>query len=167
MLLFCRFSRRGRFSGFFSLLISGLVVVFASKYRRSRKGALATHIEGSLPLEIFAPRLEGIKRGQAKWIRVVRLDYRAAGVGKTYNRGEDGGSINSSPVGISNTTWDVKEILDDAIIHEDGSAMFKVPAMQSIYLQVIDERGRVIQTTRTWDTLRPGETKGCAGCQQG
>ncbi len=108
--------------------------------------------------------LEGIKRGTAKWIRVVRLEYRAAGVGKTHNKGEDGASINSSPVGISNTTWDVKEILGDAMIHEDGSAMFKVPAMQSIYLQVIDERGRVIQTTRTWDTLRPGETKGCAGC---
>ena len=38
---------------FFSALICVLVIVFAARYRRSRKGALATHIEGSLPLEIL------------------------------------------------------------------------------------------------------------------
>jgi cytochrome c oxidase subunit 2 len=37
---------------FFATLVSVLIVVFAVRYRRSRKGALATHIEGSLPLEI-------------------------------------------------------------------------------------------------------------------
>ena len=108
--------------------------------------------------------LAGVARGTAKWIRVVKLHYRAAGVGKTHNRGEDGGSINSSPVGIANTAWDAKEILGDVEIHADGSALFEVPAMESIYLQVLDAHGRVIQTTRSWDTLRPGETKGCAGC---
>ena len=108
--------------------------------------------------------LQGIPRGEAKWIRVVRLNYRAAGVGQTLNHGEDGGSINSAPVGIANTTWDVKEILGDVEIHADGSALFEVPAMESIYLQVLDARGRVIQTTRSWDTLRPGEAKGCVGC---
>jgi len=108
--------------------------------------------------------LAGIPRGEAKWIRVVRLNYRAAGVGRTLNRGEDGGSINSAPVAVANASWDVKEILGDVEIHPDGSALFEVPAMESIYLQVLDARGRVIQTTRSWDTLRPGETKGCAGC---
>jgi hypothetical protein len=108
--------------------------------------------------------LAGIERGTAKWIRVVKLHYRAAGVGKTHNHGEDGGSINSSPVGIANTAWDAKEILGDVEIHADGSALFEVPAMESIYLQVLDASGRVIQTTRSWDTLRPGETKGCTGC---
>jgi len=38
---------------FFATLVCVLVVVFAIRYRRSRKGALATHIEGSLPLELF------------------------------------------------------------------------------------------------------------------
>jgi hypothetical protein len=108
--------------------------------------------------------LAGIERGEAKWIRVVRLNYRAAGVGKTHNKGEDGGSINSAPIAIANASWDVKEILGDVEIHADGSALFEVPAMESIYLQVLDAQGRVIQTTRSWDTLRPGETKGCVGC---
>jgi hypothetical protein len=108
--------------------------------------------------------LQGIPRGEAKTIRVVRLDYRAAGVGKTDNGGEGGGSLNSGPIAVGNGSWDVKQILGDVDIEEDGSARFEVPAMESIYLQVLDARGRVIQTSRTWDTLLPGETKGCVGC---
>ena len=110
--------------------------------------------------------LEGVPRGTARTIRVVELDYRAAGVGQTYNHGEGGGSLNSAPVAVANGTWDVKRILGDVDIHADGSALFEVPAMASIYLQVLDERGYVIQTTRSWDTLRPGETKGCIGCHE-
>ncbi len=108
--------------------------------------------------------LEGIARGAAKKIRVVRLNYRAAGVGQSNNGGEGGGSLNSTPVAIANGTWDVKEILGDVEIEADGSALFEVPAMESIYLQVLDAQGRVIQTTRTWDTVRPGEQKACMGC---
>lgn len=108
--------------------------------------------------------LEGIERGTAKKIRVVRLNYRAAGVGKSRNEGEGGGSLNSGPVGVGNVSWDIKEILGDVDIHEDGSALFEVPAMESIYLQVLDKQGRVVQTTRSWDTVRPGEKKGCKGC---
>ena len=83
--------------------------------------------------------LEGIPRGTAKKIRVVQLNYRAAGVGKSRNLGEGGGSLNSGPVAIGNGSWDVKEILGDVDIHEDGSALFEVPAMKSIYLQVITD----------------------------
>ena len=108
--------------------------------------------------------LQGIPRGTAKKIRIVRLNYRAAGVGMSRNKGEGGGSLNSNPVSIGNGTWDIKEILGDVDIHADGSAMFEVPAMESIYLQVLDAEGRVIQTTRTWDTVRPGEKKACVGC---
>jgi hypothetical protein len=108
--------------------------------------------------------LQGIPRGEAKSIRVVRLDYRAAGVGKTDNGGEGGGSLNSGPIAVGNASWDVKQILGDVDIEDDGSARFEVPAMESIYIQILDARGRVIQTSRTWDTLLPGETKGCVGC---
>lgn len=110
--------------------------------------------------------LAGVPRGTAKTIRVVELDYRAAGVGQTYNSGEGGGSLNSAPVAVANGSWDVKRILGDADVHADGSALFEVPAMASIYLQVLDEAGRAIQTTRSWDTLRPGEQKGCVGCHE-
>ncbi len=108
--------------------------------------------------------LKNISRGTAKKIRVVRLNYRAAGVGMTLNEGEGGRSLNSSPVAIGNGSWDIKEILGDVDIEEDGSALFEVPAMQSLYLQVLDKQGRVIQNTRSWDTVRPGEKKACRGC---
>jgi hypothetical protein len=111
--------------------------------------------------------LKGISRGEAKTIRVVRLNYRAAGIGQSHNAGEGGGSINSTPVSIGNGTWDVKEIIGDAEIHSDGSSRFEVPADESIYLQVLNARGEVIQTTRTWDTIRPGEQKSCVGCHAG
>ena len=29
---------------------------------------------------------------------------------------------------------------------------------------VIDDKGRAVQTTRSWDTVRPGEKKACKGC---
>lgn len=108
--------------------------------------------------------LEGIPRGEAKTIRVVRLNYRAAGIGLSQNKGEGGVSMNSTPVSIGNGTWDIKEILGDVEIEPDGSALFEVPADESIYLQVLNARGEVIQTTRTWDTVRPGENKSCVGC---
>jgi hypothetical protein len=108
--------------------------------------------------------LADIPRGTAKKIRVVQLNYRAAGIGQSRNDGEGGISLNSSPVAIGSGSWDVKEILGDADIEADGSARFTVPAMKSIYLQVLDGKGYVVQTTRSWDTLRPGEQKACRGC---
>ena len=108
--------------------------------------------------------LQDIARGTAKKIRVVELDYRAAGIGQSRNDGEGGISLNSSPVAVGGGTWDIKRILGDVGIEADGSARFTVPAMASIFLQVLDERGHVIQTTRSWDTVRPGEKKACRGC---
>ena len=108
--------------------------------------------------------LKGIPRGEAKTLRVVEIDYRAAPVGEKTNGGPGGGSMNSTPVSIGNATWDVKRILGDAEIHEDGSVRVDVPAMVSQYHQVLNGKGQVIQTTRTWDTIRPGEQKSCMGC---
>ncbi|MGB0257291.1 MAG: hypothetical protein ACPGES_01450 [Coraliomargarita sp.] len=110
--------------------------------------------------------LAGIERGEAKTLRVVEIDYRAAPMGQKWCGGPGGGAMNSTPVSIGNGTWDVKRILGDAEIYEDGSALFEVPAMASIYHQVLNEKGQVIQSTRTWDTLRPGETKSCIGCHE-
>jgi hypothetical protein len=108
--------------------------------------------------------MKGIPRGEAKKLRVVEIDYRAAPVGAKFNSGEGGGSLNSTPMSIGNATWDVKRILGDADIHEDGSVLVEVPAMVSQYHQILNAKGQVIQTTRTWDTLRPGERKSCIGC---
>jgi hypothetical protein len=44
--------------------------------------------------------------------------------------------------------------------------MFRVPARTPVYFQLIDKKGQVIQTMRSWSTLMPGETFGCVGCHE-
>ncbi len=111
--------------------------------------------------------LKGVARGTVKRLRVVALDFRAAGVGSNRNGGPAGGALVSTPVSIDNGTWDVKTVLGSAPVHEDGSAMFKVPARTPVYLQLLDANGFVVQSMRSWSTLQPGEMFSCVGCHEG
>ncbi len=112
------------------------------------------------------PGLKGVARGTVKKLRVVALEYRAAGIGSNANRGPAGGALVSTPVSIDNGTWDVKRVLGDATVHADGSAMFTVPARTPVYFQALDAKGRVVQSMRSWSTLQPGETFACVGCHE-
>ena len=112
------------------------------------------------------PGLEGVPRGTIKGLRVVALEFRAAGVGSNGSRGEAGGALVSTPIAIGNGAWDVKKILGTAKVHEDGSAMFSVPACTPVYFQALDSKGQVVQSMRSWSTLMPGETFGCIGCHE-
>jgi hypothetical protein len=114
----------------------------------------------------IGPGLEGIPRGTIKKLRVVTLEFRAAGIGETHNSGPGGGSLSSTPVGVGNTSWDVKVVLGDAAVYEDGSAMFTVPARTPVYFQALDQKGHAVQTMRSWSTLQPGETFSCIGCHE-
>ena len=110
--------------------------------------------------------LTGIPRGTIRKLRVVALDFRAAGVGHNGSGGPAGGALISTPVSIGNGTWDVKVVLGETRVHADGSAMFSVPARTPVYFQAVDERGFVVQTMRSWSTLQPGEYFGCVGCHE-
>ena len=109
------------------------------------------------------PGLEGIPRGTVKQLRVVALEFRAAGIGSGRNQGPAGGALVSTPISI-NGAWDVKRVLGTAPVYEDGSAAFEVPARTPLYFQALDEKGHVVQTMRSWSTLQPGETFSCVGC---
>jgi hypothetical protein len=89
----------------------------------------------------IGPGLQGIPRGTIKKLRVVTLEFRAAGIGDTRNSGPGGGSLSSTPV-------------------------FTVPAQTPVYFQALDEKGHVVQTMRSWSTLQPGETFSCVGCHE-
>ena len=112
------------------------------------------------------PGLKGISRGTVKKLRVVGLEYRAAGVKANYNAGPAGSATVSTPVGVDNTSWDPKTVLGEATIHEDGSAMFEVPVRRPVYFQAVDAKGEVVQTMRSWTTLQPGEKFSCMGCHE-
>jgi len=112
------------------------------------------------------PGLEGIPRGAIKKLRIVALEFRAAGIGENVNRGPAGGAIVSTPIAIGNGSWDVKVVLGSAMVHEDGSAFFTVPARKPVYFQAVDKNGHVVQSMRSWSTLQPGEIFSCVGCHE-
>jgi hypothetical protein len=60
----------------------------------------------------------------------------------------------------------VKHVLGTVPVEADGSAYFQVPARTPVYFQLLDDRGHVVQTMRSWSTLQPGETQSCVGCHE-
>lgn len=110
--------------------------------------------------------LAGVPRGTVKRLRVVALDFRAAGVGHNGSSGPGGGALISTPIAVGNGAWDVKVVLGDATVHADGSAFFTVPARTPLYFQALDERNHAVQTMRSWSTLQPGENQSCIGCHE-
>lgn len=112
------------------------------------------------------PSMKGVPRGTVKTLRVVALDFRAAGVGNNGNGGPGGGAMISTPVAIGNGVWDPKIVLGDVTVHPDGSAFFKAPARTPLYFQLLDEKGRMVQSMRSWVTLQPGENSACVGCHE-
>jgi hypothetical protein len=110
--------------------------------------------------------LAGVPRGTIRKLRVVALEFRAAGIGHNGSGGPAGGALASTPISIGNGAWDVKTILGEAKVYEDGSALFTVPARKPVYFQALDERGCAVQTMRSWSTLQPGEYNACIGCHE-
>lgn len=112
------------------------------------------------------PGLKGVPRGSIKKLRVVEIQFRAAGVRSNRNGGPAGGALVSTPISHNNGCWDVKVVLGDAHVYADGSACFTVPARTPVYFQALDERGYAVQSMRTWSTLQPGESLSCVGCHE-
>jgi hypothetical protein len=125
----------------------------------------------------FGPSAEGIKPGTIKKIRVNEIYYKPVtiggacwapprsqvGPGKKYS---SVGQHSVTPVGVGTASFDAKRILGEIDVHEDGSAMFEVPARTPIYLQLIDDKGHVAQSMRSWATLMPNEKFSCVGCHE-
>ena len=97
--------------------------------------------------------LRGYPRGSIKALRISSVHYRFAGNGDTRAASYEGG-------------WDVKKILGTVPVHEDGSAMFRVPANTPIVVQPLDAGGKAQQQMRSWFTAMPGERLSCVGCHE-
>ncbi|MBW2098654.1 MAG: hypothetical protein JRG77_07605 [Deltaproteobacteria bacterium] len=111
------------------------------------------------------PGLKGVPKGTIKCLRVIALEFRPAAVGLSTNKGEAGHARVCTPVSISGS-WDVKIVLGDAKVYDDGSAFFKVPPRTPVYFQALDANGHAVQSMRSWSTLQPGETFSCVGCHE-
>jgi hypothetical protein len=110
----------------------------------------------------YGPGLEGIPRGTIKALRIVTMDFRAAGVG---SNGNSQALVSTAP-SVGNGSWDPKTVLGTTPVYEDGSAMFQIPARTPVYFQALDANGHVVQTMRSWSTLQPGECASCIGCHE-
>ena len=110
--------------------------------------------------------MEGVPRGTVKTLRVIELDYRIAGIGNNGNGGPGGNADISTPVATGNAAWDPKILVGDAKVHADGSVFFTTDARRPVYFMLLDEKGRMVQTMRSWTTLQSGENASCVGCHE-
>ena len=59
-----------------------------------------------------------------------------------------------------------KRVLGTVPVESDGSVYFKLPAVRSVFFQLLDEQGRCLQTMRSFTHVMPGEIRGCVGCHE-
>ncbi|MDO4857276.1 MAG: 4Fe-4S dicluster domain-containing protein [Thermoguttaceae bacterium] len=114
----------------------------------------------------IGPGLKGIPQGTVKRLRVCAMAYRHAKMGQGNNAGEAGQGPSQTAISLLNGSWDVKHVLGEVDVEEDGSACFFVPVRQPVFFQLLDERGYIVQTMRSWSTLQGGERLACLGCHE-
>lgn len=120
--------------------------------------------------------LPEVPKGTIKKLRVIALEYRPCFIGgegrsetqkdpryAKYTASE--GSSAHTVISI-NGSWDVKHVLGEVNVEDDGSCYFEVPANNAVYFQTLDEKGRAVQTMRSWTVLMPGEQMSCIGCHE-
>lgn len=104
--------------------------------------------------------LEGVKRGDVKWLRVVEETSRVSAStmgGSPYNQT----FLVSAALAFSTKTF-----LGIVPVAKDGSAYFEVPSGRALYLQALDADLRLIQSMRTFVQAAPGTTRSCVGCHE-
>ncbi len=104
--------------------------------------------------DVYAgPGLAGVPRGTVKKLRVVAYHFGYPGMAGPDKIGCGG-------------PWEVMRIIGTVPVHEDGSAMFSVPANTPLAVQPLDEQGKAVQLMRSWFTAMPSETVSCVGCHE-
>ena len=114
----------------------------------------------------LGPGLEGVPEGTVKKLRVVALEYRTCRMGYGQNGGECETGLCQTPISLNSGSWDVKHVLGEVDVEEDGSCSFAVPAHAPVFFQLLDEKGCCVQSMRSWATLMPGERFACLGCHE-
>ncbi|MCL1919580.1 MAG: hypothetical protein FWG50_00655 [Kiritimatiellaeota bacterium] len=121
-----------------------------------------------------------IPRGMAKAVRVMEVDpvvfgdcfgnrttmdqsepYRKLGAYPT-----QGWMIPGSPAMSLVYDEGVKRVIGTVPVEADGSVHFAIPPVRPIFFQLLDERGRCLQTMRSITHVMPGEVRGCVGCHE-
>ncbi|MBT7846023.1 MAG: hypothetical protein HN742_29395 [Lentisphaerae bacterium] len=78
------------------------------------------------------------------------------------------------PVNFSGGMWPISaggtftlaRILGTVPVRPDGSALFRAPALQSLFFVALDRAGLSVKRMQSFVTLQPGEQVGCVGCHE-
>ena len=98
--------------------------------------------------------------GRARFLRVLNIDP------KTYTYWYKRPYISTGPVISAVQSDGVKRILGTVPVEEDGSVAFYAPSGVALHFQLLDERGRALQTMPSFVNVMPGERRGCLGCHE-
>ena len=104
--------------------------------------------------------LEGVKRGEAKWLRVIEETSRISASPRSPT------PFNQVFLVSAAMAFAIKNYQGIVPINEDGSIYFEAPAGRALYFQVLDKDKRLIQSMRTFVQAAPGTTRSCIGCHE-
>ncbi|MDF7824839.1 hypothetical protein P4B35_12510 [Pontiellaceae bacterium B12227] len=108
--------------------------------------------------DVYLGISEYVKRGEAKYIAVmeqVQKSRRMAG----------GEAWGHTPI-IGRGTVHARRLIGLVPVEDDGSAFFKVPALRSVSLNVLDEDGRTLMRMGSDLHVMPHENLSCVGCHE-
>ena len=131
--------------------------------KSSRDEAMAKQDMATVIVTDVYQGLEGIERGEVKYIRVNEQAPRPW----ASRRNWAGDEYDQQHACITkNTHLGLKVQHGIVPVYEDGSAYFVVPARKNIFFQVLDENFMELQRERTFVNYMPGETRSCVGCHE-
>ena len=100
-----------------------------------------------------------ILREKGKALRVIQMDPKAY---TTWHK-----TVQHDGPAVSVFQADgVKRVLGTVPIEADGSVNFLAPPGESIFFQMLDEKGEAIYVMRSFANGMPGERRGCFGCHE-
>ncbi len=108
--------------------------------------------------------LEGIRRGEVKFLRVMEQVPRPWDSRRFWD--QHGKYTNHTNLASHKTALATKVMWGVVPVESDGSACFYVPADRNIYFQVLDADYMELQRERTYVNYRPGEKRSCVGCHE-
>ena len=107
--------------------------------------------------------LEGVRRGEIKYIRILEQIPRPWAARRQWA----GDEYDQQHVCITKDTHLGLKVQHGVVpVEADGSAYFEVPADANVIFQVLDDKFMAVQTERTFVNYRPGEARGCVGCHE-
>ncbi len=105
--------------------------------------------------------MQGVEPGSVKSLRIVESMDK-----KYISQDQQWGGEGQQNPGVNWHSFEVKRVLGEVPVYEDGSAYFEVPQDVFVYFQLLDEDGRMIQSMRSGTLVQSGEKTGCVGCHE-